>query len=598
MAAPERHVRTGGDLAILFRCYSYLRPFALQVVIAAILLLGITALTVAVPQLVRYIVDEGIAHHDVSLLARLVLGLLGLVLIKGVFTFVQGRLVENASQGVAYSVRRDIHEKLTGLSFSFHDQTESGQLLSRAVQDVERIRFLTGRATMRLVQGALLLIGTAVLLVMMSPRLALFALLTIPILLHRGYVFGRKVRPVSYKVQQQLAVLTSRLEQNLRGARIVKAFAQEEGETQRFDAENRRWFDLSLEQAKLRAIHGPLMPLIANLSTVLIIWLGGVSIINGRLTFGELLAFTTYMAQLAHPIRAMGMIAPIIGIAISAGERVFEIIDAESEVEESPDAVELEDVAGHVVFDHVWFSYGTRVNVLRDINLEANPGNVVALLGATGSGKSSLINLIPRFYDVSRGGITVDGTDIRDVTLTSLRGQIGIVLQESMLFAKSVRENIRFGRPDATDEDVIEAAKAAQAHEFITEMPKSYDTLVGERGITLSGGQKQRVAIARALLKDPRILLLDDATSSVDTETEHLIQLALERLMLGRTSFVIAQRLSTVRMADQILVLERGKISGRGTHDELMKTSKLYRTIYEKQLRPQEVEQLKKEEQR
>jgi ABC-type multidrug transport system fused ATPase/permease subunit len=340
------------------------------------------------------------------------------------------------------------------------------------------------------------------------------------------------------------------------------------------------------------------MPLIANLSTVLIIWLGGVSIINGRLTFGELLAFTTYMAQLAHPIRAMGMIAPIIGIAISAGERVFEIIDAESEVEESPDAVELEDVAGHVVFDHVWFSYGTRVNVLRDINLEANPGNVVALLGATGSGKSSLINLIPRFYDVSRGGITVDGTDIRDVTLTSLRGQIGIVLQESMLFAKSVRENIRFGRPDATDEDVIEAAKAAQAHEFITEMPKSYDTLVGERGITLSGGQKQRVAIARALLKDPRILLLDDATSSVDTETEHLIQLALERLMLGRTSFVIAQRLSTVRMADQILVLERGKISGRGTHDELMKTSKLYRTIYEKQLRPQEVEQLKKEEQR
>jgi len=570
---------------ILWRCFGYLRPYWQLTVGAYLALMGINALALATPQFIRWIIDRGIRGQDIHLLTWSVLALLGLTAIKGVFTYAQGRWTEIASQGVAYDLRNAIHRKLAGLSFSYHDRAETGQLLSRAVQDVERIRFLTGRAFLRLTDGIVLLIGTAAVLLWMNPALALLALATMPLLAHRALVFGRQFRPLSLEIQNQLAVLTTRLEQNLRGARIVKAFAQEEAEIARFDRENDRWFALSAQAARLQAFNLPLMDLIASIGTVFIIWYGGQLVIRNQLTLGELVAFSTYLAQLFQPVRRLGMIISAVAQAAAAGERVFEILDAVSEVSDRPGAIELPPCRGHVRFEHVSFAYFGRHRVLNDISFEALPGQIVALLGATGSGKSTIINLIPRFYDPTEGRITIDGYDLRDVTLASLRAQISIVLQETTLFAASIRENIAFGRPGASFEEIVAAAQAAQAHEFIEQMPQGYDTLVGERGVTLSGGQKQRVAIARALLKDPRILILDDATASVDAETERLIQIALERLMQGRTSFVIAQRLSTVRKADLVLVLERGRIAARGTHEELLRTSGLYAEIYHRQLR-------------
>jgi ATP-binding cassette subfamily B protein len=471
---------------------------------------------------------------------------------------------------------------------AYHNRTETGQLLSRAIQDVERIRFLTGRASLRLAEGPVLLIGTAAVLVWMNPQLALLALATMPLLGYRAYHFGRRSRPLSALMQNQTAILTTRLEQNLRGARTVKAFAQEEAEIARFDRENDRWFNLAAQAARLQAINIPMLDLIANIGTVFIIWYGGLLVIWGQLTLGELVAFSTYLAQLFQPVRRLGTITPAIAMAVAAGERIFEILDAVSEVQDMPDAKPLPPVRGHVRFEHVSFAYFQRQPVLTDITFEARPGQVIALLGATGSGKSTIINLIPRFYDPTEGRIILDGYDLRQVTLNSLRDQIGIVLQETTLFATTIRENIAFGRPHANEAEIVEAARAAQIHDFISQTPQGYDTYVGERGVTLSGGQKQRVAIARALLKDPRLLILDDATASVYTETERLIQLALERLMQGRTSFVIAQRLSTLRLADLILVLERGRIAARGAHQELLRTSGLYADIYQRQLRPQE----------
>lgn len=573
---------------VLLRCLGYLRPYWRMTLGAYLALVGINTLALAIPQFIRWIVDRGIGGKDTQLLFGSVAALLGLTLIKGALTFWQGRWTEQASQNVAYDLRNAMHRKLAALSFSYHDRTETGQILSRAVQDVDRVRFVTGRAFLRLTDGIVLMLGSAAMLLWMNPQLALLALATLPFLAHRAFHLGRRLRPLSLAVQQQLAVLTTRLEQNLRGARVVKAFAQEDAEIARFDRENDRWFDLSVRASRLQAINTPLIDFIANVSTVIIIWYGGLLVIQGHLTLGELVSFTTYLAQLALPVRRLGQIVPALAIAAAAGTRIFEILDAQSEVRDAPDAIPLPPARGLVRFENVSFAYFRRHRVLDDITFEAQPGQVIALLGMTGSGKSTIINLIPRFYDATEGRIAIDGYDIRSVTLNSLRDQIGIVLQETLLFATTIRENIAFGRPDAREEEIIQAARAAQAHDFIVETPNGYDTLVGERGITLSGGQRQRVAIARALLKDPRILILDDATSSVDTETEQLIQKALERLMRGRTSFIIAQRLSTLRMADLILVLEKGRIAARGTHEELLRRSGLYAEIYQQQLRGKE----------
>jgi ATP-binding cassette subfamily B protein len=576
----------------LWRAYKYLAPYWRLSAGAYLTLLLINLLNVAIPQFIRWIIDRGIRQEDFSLLAWSVLSLLGLTLAKGGLAFLQGWWTEIASQSVAYDVRNAIQNQLTALSFSYHDRSETGQLLSRALQDVERIRFLTGRATLRIVDGVVLLLGTAAILFWMNPRLALLAVGATPLLAHRALYFGSRFRPLSALIQDQLGILTTRLEQNLRGARVVKSFAQEEAEIERFERDNRQWFDLGAEAARLQALHLPLMDFIGNLGTVFIIWYGGTLVIRGQLTLGELVAFSTYLGQLVLPIRRMGQIIPAISMAGTAAERIFKILDTVPEVKDTPQARPLPPVQGTVRFENVSFAYTNRHIILKDISFAAQPGQIIALLGPTGSGKSTITSLLPRFYEPTQGRITIDGLDTRQVTLTSLRSQIGIVLQETLLFAATIRENIAFGRPEASQAEIEAAARAAQAHEFIAKLPEGYDTSVGERGVTLSGGQKQRIAIARALLTDPRLLILDDATASVDTETEALIQQALSHLMEGRTSFVIAHRLSTVRRADLILLLDKGRIVERGTHQTLLEHSALYQEVYQHQLRPQEVAEL------
>jgi ATP-binding cassette subfamily B protein len=570
---------------VIFRCYTYLRPYARIAFGAYASILVINAVNASIPQLVRWIIDNGISQADFSLLAWSVVALLGLTLVRGVITYFQGKWVETASQNVAADLRAELHKKLTVLSFSFHDKSQAGDILSRAMSDVDRIRFLTGRATWRVVDGVVVMLVTAGFLVWMNPRLSLLAIAAMPILVLRSINFGFKFRPLSMRIQEQLSILTTRVEQALRGARVVKAFAREEDEIARFDQENEHWFDLSAQAARLQATGSSMLQLIANLASVLILWYGGTMVMRGELTLGELVAFTTYLAQLLNPVRFLGMIIPAIAMAGVAAERVFEILDAVPDVQEAPDAYLLPSFAGHVRFEDVSFSYGKRLDVLSHIDIEAKPGQIIALVGPTGSGKSTIINLIPRFYDATAGRITIDGHDTRGVTLNSLRSQIGIVLQETTLFAASIRENIAFGSSGCNEEELHAAARAAQAHDFIMRTAEGYDTLVGERGITLSGGQKQRLAIARAILTNPRLLVLDDATSSVDSETEGEIQHALDGLMHGRTSFVIAHRLSTVMRADCILVLDKGRIAARGTHAELLKSSPLYAEIYRRQLK-------------
>ncbi|MHB8135418.1 MAG: ABC transporter ATP-binding protein [Anaerolineaceae bacterium] len=574
-------------LKLLWRVYAYLRPYWKKVLVTYLSLFAILALNTLIPQFIRWIIDTGIDGNQPTVLTWSVSALLGLTILKGVLNYFQGISSEIASQNVAFDLRNAIQSKLTSLSFSFHDQSETGELLSRAIQDVERLRFLTGRATIRILDGSLLIIATAVVMILMDYKLGILILLTMPLLIWRALNFGTRFRPLSLQVQKQLAVLTTSVEQNLRGAREVKTYVQEDAEITRFDRENNHWFDLSAAAARMQSLNMPLLFLIANIGIVIVILYGGTQVIQGQLTLGEIIAFITYIGQLIDPVRRLGLIIPAVAIAGSAAERVFDILDTVSEVQDEPDAAPITITAGRVQFDSVSFSYGQH-KVLSDINFTVQPGQTIALLGSTGSGKSTIISLLPRFYDPTAGQILIDGFDIRHATLHSLRSQIGIVLQETTLFADTIRENIAFGSTGASDDQIIRAAQAAQAHEFILQSPLGYQTKVGERGVTLSGGQKQRIAIARVLLMDPRILILDDATASVDSETEHLIQLAFRNLIHGRTTFVIAHRLSTVRDADQILVMDKGRIAAAGTHESLLASSHLYAEIYNRQLKQQE----------
>jgi ABC-type multidrug transport system fused ATPase/permease subunit len=573
------------DRQLLWRAFLYLRPYWQSAAAVYAAMLVINGVNILIPQFIRHGIDAGIYGRDLTQITLAAGGLLAATLFKGVFVYYQGHGSEIISQNVAYDLRNQLLRKLSHLSLAFHDRTTAGEILTRAMQDVERIRFLTGRAALRLIEGAVLAVMTAVILLWMNVTLAGLILLILPIVVYRMYHYGRRFLPLSLEIQNQLGVLTTRLEQNLRGARIVKAFAQETAEIERFDAENQKWFDLSAHAARIQAINGPLLDGIANLGVVFILGVGGWLVAQNELTLGELVAFITYLSMLIRPVNMMGRMIPMLAVAASAGRRIFAILDEPVLVDDAADALELPRLRGHVRFEAVSFVYPDGNPALQNITFEAQPGQVIALMGATGSGKTTLTNLIARFYDPSDGRITIDGLDIRRARRQSLRNQIGFVMQDTILFAASIRENISFGRPDASAAELIQAAKDAQAHDFIMNLPDGYDARVGERGVTLSGGQKQRLAIARALLTDPRILILDDATASVDSQTERLIQQALNRLMAGRTTFVIAHRLSTVQRADLILLLDQGRIAAAGAHDDLLAQSPLYQEIYALQTR-------------
>lgn len=570
----------------LSRALSYLKLYRLTALGAILSLLLVTAGNLVIPQLLRWVIDQGITPGHMPTIVWGALGLVLVAAIRGIFNFTQGYWSEKASQHVAFDVRNDLFDKIQSLSFSYHDRAQTGQLMTRLTSDVEMVRQFTGMGLFQFINALAMLLGSAAFLLIMNWKLALVALATIPLMLLLIGRFISSVRPLFEQVQARLGALNTVLQENLAGVRVVKAFAREPFEARRFQTANQAYLTTNLATVRAFAGNFPLIFFIFNLGTLGIVWIGGNMVISARLTLGELTAFITYLNFMVFPMMMIGMLSAMIARAGASARRIFEILDAQSEVTDQPGAVPLPAIQGRVAFEEVSFRYlGGERDTLSHVSFVAEPGQTVAVLGATGSGKSTIINLIPRFYDVTGGRVTVDGYDVCGVTLDSLRSQIGLVLQETTLFSGTIRDNIAYGRPEASDEDVIEAARAAQAHEFIMEMTDGYRTRVGERGVGLSGGQRQRIAIARALLIDPRILILDDSTSSVDAETEYQIQQALERLMVGRTSFVIAQRISTVRNADLILVLDKGRLVAQGTHQRLLAESPLYAEILYSQLR-------------
>jgi ATP-binding cassette subfamily B multidrug efflux pump len=511
--------------------------------------------------------------------------ILVLAVVRGFFAFAQSYMSEKAGQSVAFDFRNDLFAKIQRLSFSYHDRNRTGQLMIRATDDVEKVRIFIGQGLLLAVQAIVLLTGALIMLLLTNVQLTLIVLPILPIALVMFMGFGAITQPLFIKVQQKLSALNTILQENLAGIKVVKAFAAEPKEQKRFDAAAVILMDQQIYVARIFSFLFPVIFLIANLGQAAVLYFGGVQIVEGTLTIGEWQKFSLYLVYVFFPLGQLGFIISQMSQASASANRVFEILDAHNEVTDKPDAIVLPPIQGEVTFDNVAFRYfGSTELVLNGVSFHATPGETLAILGATGSGKSSVINLIPRFYDVTGGRILIDGHDLRDVTIESLRRQIGIVLQETNLFTGTIRDNIAFGRPDATDDEVVAAAKAAAAHDFIAGFPDGYATSVGERGATLSGGQKQRIAIARALLLNPRILILDDSTSAVDVQTEVLIQHALDGLMKGRTSFVIAQRISTVLNADKIIVLEKGRIVAEGRHADLIESSAIYAEIYRSQL--------------
>jgi len=508
--------------------------------------------------------------------------------LRGLFSFLQAFWAEKNSQAVAYDLRNDLYAKIQNLSFSYHDKNQTGQLMIRATDDVEKVRLFIGQGLLQLVGAVILLSGTVIILFSSNASLAWTAMPILPIAMVLFAVFASLSQPMFIKVQQKLSYLNTVLQENLAGIKVIKAFTREKQQQKKFRAAADDTMAQSIAVSRLFTFMFPLIFLVANLGQAAIMYIGGKQIITGLLTLGEWQEFSLYLMYLFFPIMLFGMIITQMGQASASAERIFEILDAKSDIVDKLNAIKLPDVKGNVKFENVSFRYFSGGEpVLNKVSFEAKPGETIALLGATGSGKTTIINLLPRFYDPSEGRITIDGYDLRDVTLDSLRSQIGIVLQETTLFSGSIRDNIAFGKPDATLDEIQKAAKAAAAHDFIMSFPEGYDTHVGERGTTLSGGQKQRVAIARALLLNPHILILDDSTSSVDLSTEAQIQTALDTLMQGRTSFVIAQRISTVINADKILVLDKGEIVAQGKHADLMEEEPIYAEIYNSQLLPE-----------
>jgi len=531
---------------------------------------------------------------DMKLLVFYGLIIIGLSLLRGLFSFGQTYFAEYAGQKVAYDLRNKLYDRIQRLSFAFHDKAQTGQLMSRATQDIEGVRFFLSMVVVRVVNLVVIFVVITVILLRMNWSLTLISFACLPLIAFIAVRFGMVMLPLWTKIQQRFASINTALQENLSGVRVVKAFSRQKLETNKFDEETQHLYDLQIRNARIQAVRGPLFNVLTALASALVLWYGGMLVLSGKLNVGQLTEFYIYLGYLIPQIRVIGPHINMTSRAIASGERIFEVLDTESVVQEKPNARVLFNVKGDVKFSGVNFNYeGAKpalklANILEDINLEAKSGEMIALLGATGSGKTTLVNLIPRFYDVTAGSITIDGIDIRDVTLASLRKQIGIVQQDAFLFTGTIRDNIAYGVINASEEDIVDASKTAHLHDFIMTLPDSYDTWVGERGATLSGGQKQRLAIARTLLIDPRILILDDSTSSVDTETEFLIQQALRELMKGRTTFVIAQRLQTVKDAHQIFVMDKGKIVERGKHAQLLQQSNVYREIYELQLRAQE----------
>jgi ATP-binding cassette subfamily B protein len=585
----------------LLRLIPYLKPYKKQLTLAWISMMAAASFVMISPLLVRYAIDFGLDPQRDPVTERLtgldgneklvIFGALALVVFaigRGAAQFGQQYLGETVGQSVAYDIRNKIYDNLQRLSYAYHDKVQTGQIMSRATQDVENIRMFVNMGALRLAFITIMLLISIVGMFVIHWQLALVSIVSLPFLAWRSYITSAKLRPIWMEIQQNQAEMTQVAEEGLTGIRVVKAFAQEPFESQKFAEAAKKQADLSYYSSRVQAGNQPMLQGLSAAQVGVTVGVGAYFISQNTMSVGDLTVFTLWLNVLQLPVRSIGFIINMAARCISSSERVFELIDAQSAVQEKPDAVVLDEAKGHVVFENVSFGYDNLSAVLSGVDIDATPGKVIALLGPTGSGKSTIVNLIPRFYDVTEGTITIDGVDVRDVTLDSLRKNIGIVQQDVFLFIGTIRDNIAYGRPNATQEEIEAAAKAARIHDFIVSLPYGYDEWVGERGVTLSGGQKQRIAIARTLLLDPKILIFDDSTASVDSQTEFLIQQALNELMKGRTTFVIAQRLRTVMRADEIIVLQGGKVVQRGRHEELLEEEGLYRRIFDLELRDQE----------
>ncbi|MFO7918801.1 MAG: ABC transporter ATP-binding protein [Anaerolineae bacterium] len=582
---------------ILKRLLQYIRPHSKMMLLVLVAVLATTVMELAPPWLIRYGVDQFILKGRTERLWWLAGGLLGLSLVQGAIDFARLYLGAYVGQRIIFGIRNDVFEHLSQLSFSFYDQTRTGDLMSRVTSDVDTLSDFFSRAVVIVVGNSLTLLGILAILLVWDWRMGLLYLFFLPLMVHGMLIYARRLRPVFGRVRRKLADLTTAIQESLVGIQVIKLFGREDMEEETIDRQSENLLDVNIEAGKIRALWMPYVNVLSGVFMALVLWAGGGGVIRDAISLGTLIGFTTYINMLFRPIRQTGMMLNAFMRATAAAERIFDILDIEPEVKDVPDAYSLPPVEGRIRYEHVHFSYNEGDEVLRDINLDIAPGEMVALVGPSGTGKTTMVHLLPRFYDVDQGRITIDGHDIRDVTLKSLRDAIGIALQTVFLFDASIGENIAYGSADASPEDVEWAARTVQIHDFIESLPMGYGTPVGERGVRLSGGQRQRIALARVLLTDPHILIFDEPTSSVDADTERRMQQAMETVREGRTTLVIAHRLWTVQQADRIVVLKEGRIAEqahgteeRSAHELLMEEGGLYQEMYSLQFQGEVLE--------
>ncbi|MBC8015651.1 MAG: lipid A export permease/ATP-binding protein MsbA [Sporomusaceae bacterium] len=570
-------------MTIYIRLLQYIKPYLKRLAIAIVCIILAASANLYVPWVLRDIIDKVLANKDMSMLNQIAGGIVAVYFLRGIFLYGQTYLMSYIGQKVIIDIRENVYRHIQRLSLAYFEKRRTGQIMSFITNDVAAVQGALVDSMIELVTEGMTLLGSLAIMFYLHWQLSLLTLVTAPLVGQTMNVFGKKLRKSSANIQERAADITSVLQESISSVRVIKSFAREEFEIERFTKENHQNFRAQMKNSQIMATLTPLIEFLAAIGVTAIIWYGGREVINGNLTAGSLIAFLVYAVNLSNPIKRLSRVYGNIQKALAAAERVFDVLDTQPEIEDMPGAKILAKIDGRVEFNHVTFEYKPGEPALHQVQLTVEPGQVVAIVGPSGAGKTTIANLLPRFYDPSAGEITIDGIDIKTVTMKSLREQIGIVPQETILFNGSVYSNILYGRLDAAYDEVINAAKAANAHQFITDMPEGYDTQIGERGSKLSGGQRQRISIARAILKNPRILILDEATSALDTESEKLVQEAVDKLMVGRTSFVIAHRLSTIKRAHVIIVMERGRLVEQGTHDELLALGGLYSKLYQVQ---------------